>query len=101
MKTKKLSLMSLSTERFSSGKLPSKIALSKECWEGDCFMDWWRRLAAREGEDSSERWTCSLRTHTNRVVQQQRVKACGAQYGLHTHKHGQVAKSPALTLAVN
>lgn len=55
IKVKKLSLMSLSTERLSSGRLPSKMALSKECWEGDCFSVWWRRPAATEGEDSSER----------------------------------------------
>lgn len=62
---KKLSLTSLSTERLSSGRLPSKMALSKECWEGDCFSVWWRRPAATEGEDSSERWPCSLQTHTH------------------------------------
>lgn len=62
IKTKKPSLTSLSTDRDSSGRLPSRMALSKECWDGDCFTDWCRRLAARDGDGSSERWTCSLRS---------------------------------------
>lgn len=60
MTTTKLSLKSLSMERFSSGRLPSRMALSKDCWEFDGFMGLWRK----EGEDSSERWPCSLQTHT-------------------------------------
>lgn len=68
IKTKNPSLTSLSTDRDSSGRLPSRMALSKECWDGDCFMDWCRRLAASEGDDSSERWTCSLRSREREEV---------------------------------
>lgn len=63
MRMAKFSLASFSTERWSLGRLPSRIALSNECCERDWFMDWSRRLAM--GDPSSGR--CSLHKQKRRV----------------------------------